>query len=160
MSFRFVPTQLVIENSKKIAKQFKKIKKYHYGYISTHPRLKEEEKGRKEKLSFRSVPTWRITENSKKIPKKFKKLNNTIMAPFRAKIGWKRLRKGENKNYRFVSFRSYPARNRKCQKKKQKIKKIKKNTIMASFQAKIVWKRPRKRENKNYRFVPFLPDAL
>ena len=31
---------------------------------------------------------------------------------------------------------------------------------MASFQAKIVWKRPRKRKNKNYRFVPFLPDAL
>ena len=31
---------------------------------------------------------------------------------------------------------------------------------MASFQAKIVWKRPRKRENKNYRFVPFLPDSL
>ena len=28
---------------------------------------------------------------------------------------------------------------------------------MASFQAKIVWKRPRKRENKNYCFVPFLP---
>ena len=31
---------------------------------------------------------------------------------------------------------------------------------MASFQAKIVWKRPRKRENKNYCFVSFLPDAL
>ena len=31
---------------------------------------------------------------------------------------------------------------------------------MASFQAKIVWKRPRERENKNYRFVSFLPDAL
>ena len=31
---------------------------------------------------------------------------------------------------------------------------------MASFQTNIVWKRPRKRENKNYRFVPFLPDAL
>ena len=30
---------------------------------------------------------------------------------------------------------------------------------MASFQAKIVWKRPRKRENKNYRFVPFLPGS-
>ena len=27
--FRSVPTQRVIENSKKIAKQFKKIKKYH-----------------------------------------------------------------------------------------------------------------------------------
>ena len=31
---------------------------------------------------------------------------------------------------------------------------------MASFQTKIVWKRPTKRENKNYRFVPLLPDAL
>ena len=30
---------------------------------------------------------------------------------------------------------------------------------MASFQAKIVWKRQRKRENKNYSFVPSLPDA-
>ena len=31
---------------------------------------------------------------------------------------------------------------------------------MAPFQAKIVWKWTRKRENKNYRFVTFLPDAL
>ena len=31
---------------------------------------------------------------------------------------------------------------------------------MASFQAKIVWKRPRKRENENYPFVLFLPDEL
>ena len=31
---------------------------------------------------------------------------------------------------------------------------------MASFQAKIVSKRPTKRENKNYRVVTFLPDAL
>ena len=30
---------------------------------------------------------------------------------------------------------------------------------MTSFQAKIVWKRQRKRENKNYSFVPSLPDA-
>ena len=30
---------------------------------------------------------------------------------------------------------------------------------MASFQAKIVWKRKRKRENKNYSFVPSLLDA-
>ena len=40
-------------------------------------------------------------------------------------------------------------------KKKQK----KKNTIMASFQVKIVFKRQRKRENKNYSFVPSLPGA-
>ena len=31
---------------------------------------------------------------------------------------------------------------------------------MALFQAKIVWKRPRKRENKNYYFITFLPNAL
>ena len=31
---------------------------------------------------------------------------------------------------------------------------------MASFQAKIGWKRPRKRENKNYRSDPLLPDGL
>ena len=31
---------------------------------------------------------------------------------------------------------------------------------MASFQAKIVQKMPRKRENKNYRVVTFLPDTL
>ena len=30
---------------------------------------------------------------------------------------------------------------------------------MTSFQTKIVWKRQRKRENKNYSFVPSLPDA-
>ena len=31
---------------------------------------------------------------------------------------------------------------------------------MGSFQAKIGWKRLRKRENKNYRSVSFLPDGL
>ena len=30
---------------------------------------------------------------------------------------------------------------------------------MASFQAKIGWKRVRKRENKNYYYVSFLPDT-
>ena len=30
---------------------------------------------------------------------------------------------------------------------------------MASFQAKIDWKRPRKRKNKNYRSVPFLHNS-
>ena len=31
---------------------------------------------------------------------------------------------------------------------------------MASFQAKIGWKMPRKRENRNYHPVTFLPDGL
>ena len=30
---------------------------------------------------------------------------------------------------------------------------------MASFPAKTGWKRPRMRENKNYRTVPFLPEV-
>ena len=30
---------------------------------------------------------------------------------------------------------------------------------MTSFQAKIGWKRLRNSENKNYAFVPFLPEA-
>ena len=64
------------------------------------------------------------------------------------------MRKGENKNYRFVPF--LPGAEKKIPKKKGK--KLK-NTIMASVQAKIVWKRPRKRENKNYCFITFLPNA-
>ena len=43
---------------------------------------------------------------------------------------------------------TYPARNRKFEKKiAKKVKKLK-NTIVASFQAKIFWGMPRKRENK------------
>ena len=37
------------------------------------------------------------------------------------------------------------------------LKKLK-NTVVASFKAKIGWKRPRKIRNKNYRSVSFLPD--
>ena len=60
------------------------------------------EKERKQKLSVFSVPTRRKIENAKK--KKQKKLKNTIIASFQAKIVWKRPRKRENKNYRFVSL--------------------------------------------------------
>ena len=41
-------------------------------------------------VPFRSVPTRREIENSKKRAKEFKKFNNTIMASFQTKIGWKR----------------------------------------------------------------------
>ena len=97
------------------------------------------------------------------------------MASFQAKIGWKWLRKRENKNYRSVTqvgkgresekikiivpFRFVPTRQVREHSKKiaKKFKKLK-NTIMASFQAKICWRRLKKRENKNYRYVTFLPD--
>ena len=68
------------------------------------------------------------------------------------------MRKGENKNYGFVPF--LPDALQKIPIKQQKNSKNKKNTTMASFQAKIVWKRPRMRENKNYRFVMFLPNGV
>ena len=55
-----------------------------------------------------------------------------------------------------VPFHSYPTPNIKTP--KQLAKKLK-NTIMASFRAKIGWKRPRNSENKNYRSVSFLPKA-
>ena len=61
------------------------------------------------------------------------------MGPFRAKIGRKRMRKEENKNYRFVPFHSYPVRKENAKKKAKKLKKLK-NTIMASFQAKLFGK--------------------
>ena len=52
-------------------------------------------------VPFRSYPT-----HNEKTPKQLKKLKNTIMGSFQAKIGWKRPRKGENKNYHSVSFLS------------------------------------------------------
>ena len=59
-------------------------------------------------------------------------------------------------SFHFVSTRRVIENNKKIGKQFKKLK----NTIMSSFQAKIVWKKPRKRENKNYRSVSFLPDWL
>ena len=81
-----------------------KIKKYHYGFISSQNRLEKAEKQKKYKLSFRSVPTQRVIGNSKKIAIKIEKLNNTIMASFQAKRGWKWSRNRKNINYRSVPF--------------------------------------------------------
>ena len=61
-------------------------------------------KERIKKVSFRFVPTRREIENSKKIAKKFKKLRNNTMASFQAKIGLKMPRKREYKLYCSVSF--------------------------------------------------------
>ena len=60
-----------------------------------------------------------------------------------------------------VSFRSVPFRPDAQEKIQNKIaKKFNKlkDTVVASFEAKIGWKRPRKRKNKNCLSVPFLPD--
>ena len=70
--------------------------------------MEKAEKERKQKLSFRFVLTRLVIEISKTIAKKLKKLKNSFMALFQVKIGWKRPRKKENKNYRFVSSLSEP----------------------------------------------------
>ena len=56
-----------------------------------------------------------------------------------------------------VSFCSVPTRH-VIENSKNIAKKFK-NTIMASFQSKIDWKMPRKKEYKIYRSVSFLPEA-
>ena len=80
------------------------------------------------------------------------------MASFQVKLGWKRLRLRENKNYRSVSFLQN-VQQKITKKQEKKFKKLK-NTIMSSFQPKIGWKTQTKRENKNYRSVTFLPGGL
>ena len=80
------------------------------------------------------------------------------MDSFQAKIGWKmRMRKGKNKNYRSVPFRSYPMHNGKFQKNSKKIRNIKKKKpLRCHFKPKYV-KMLRKREKKNiapFRFYP------
>ena len=65
----------------------------------------------------------------------------------REKISWERLSKREKKK-KIVPMNSYPTRNRKFKKSSKKIHKKLKNTIVASFQAKISWGRPRKRGKK------------
>ena len=58
------------------------------------------------------------------------------MASFQANIGWKSMRKRENKYYCSVPFRSFPARNRKFQRNSKKSKKIIVKPIWCHFQPK------------------------
>ena len=66
-----------------------------------------------EKKNYRSVSfladasqkiSKKKVENFKKKGKKFKKLKNTIIASFQANVSWKSPNKGENKNFRSISF--------------------------------------------------------
>ena len=71
------------------------------------------------------------------------------MASFQVKIGWEWPRKRENKRKK-KSFRRVPTQPviENSKKKAKKFKKLK-NTITASFQAKISWERPKKRKKKS-----------
>ena len=72
------------------------------------------------------------------------------MDSYQVKIGWKMIRKSENKNYRSVPF--LPDAKQKFRKEQQKYSKNQKIPLWLR-------KRPRKTENKNYRFVSFIPGA-
>ena len=145
-SFWSIPTQPRIENSKKIAKKLKKLKKHHYGFFSSQNGTGEVENVRKKKLSFRSIQTWLGIGNSKKKAKIFKKLKNINMAFFQAKTGRERLRMWEKKKFSFWSIPTRPGigNSRKIAKKCKKLK----NIIMALFQPRTGWDRLRLREKK------------
>ena len=86
------------------------------------------------------------------------------MSSFQSKIGWKRLRKGENKLW----LRSVPTRrgrenskpvienSKKIGKKIQKIKKY----YYGFFSSQNRLEKAENRENKNYRYILFLPDGV
>ena len=106
------------------------------------------ENAEKERILKSIVPTGREIENFKKIP---------LWLHSKPKLVVK-CRGRENKNCHSVPLHSYP---RVIENSKTIAKKFKKlgNSTTASFQSKISWKMPRKREYKKYSTVSFLPDA-
>ena len=77
------------------------------------------------------------------------------MDSFQAKIGWKRLRKSKNKNYRSVPFRSYPTRNTNFERNSKKIQKIKKYHYgIISVQNRLEEAEKNRKEKSLFRFVP------
>ena len=83
LSFRSIPTRLETGISKKIAKECKKIKKHHSGFITGRDRLRVTPK--KKRISVRSIPTRFGIKNSQKIAKKCKNLKTTLWLYFKPK---------------------------------------------------------------------------
>ena len=98
-----------------------------------------------------------------------------IMGSFQTKIGWKRLRKREYKNYHSVTqvgkgrereiikinvpFRFYPTRNRKLQQNSKTIQKIKKIPLSLQFKPKQDGKGREREKIKiivSFRFYPIV----
>ena len=77
------------------------------------------------------------------------------MATFQAKIDWGRRRKRQNKNCRFVPFRSYLTRNGKFQKNSNKIEKIEKyHDGHISSQNRLEKAEKDRKQKLSFRFVP------
>ena len=98
---------------------------------------------------------------NKKFQKNRKKIQEIKKYHYGVISSQKRLEKAQREKIKIiVSFRSVPTRRvRKIQNKiAKKFNKLK-DTVMASFQAKIGWKRTRKRKNENCLSIPVLPDG-
>ena len=103
--------------NRQFQKNNKKIKKYHYEFISSQNWLEIDEKERNKNyrsIPFRSNPMCnrKFQTNRKKLQKNLK---NAVVASFQTKIGWKRMRKREKIKI-ILPFHSYPRRDRKFQK--------------------------------------------
>ena len=117
------------------------------------------ERPRKRQIKiFLPFPSHRT--GNRKFQKKIRKFKKIKKIPLWLHFKRKQVGKGREieKIKNVVPFRSHPTRNRTFQKNRKKFQKIKK-PFMVSFQPKIGWKRLKKRENKNYRFVLFQHDA-
>ena len=112
-----------------------------------------------ENKNYRHVPCQ--TDAQSKIPKKqgknLKKLQEYHCGFISSQNTLKKAEKdGKQKlSFRFVPTRHVIENSKNIEKKFQKFK----NTFVAAFQAIIGWNRPRNRENKNYDFASFQPDA-
>ena len=98
------------------------------------------------------VTARRVKENCKKI----QKIEKFYYGFFSSQ---NRLEKAEKEKKQNLSFRFVPTRPgiENSKKVAKKLKKLK-NTITDSFHTKIGWKRLRRRGNKNYHPVSFLPN--
>ena len=98
------------ENSKKITK---KIKKYHYKFISSQNRLEINEKVRNK--NYRSVPLCSYSMHNRKFQKNNKKIKKCHYEFISSQNRSEKDDKERNKNYRSIPFPSYPISNRKFQ---------------------------------------------
>ena len=115
-------TRLVIENSKKIEKKFRKFKNTIVASFQAIIGWNSRETGKITIIiPFRSNPTrhQKFKKNCKKI-QKIKKIQLWLL--FKQKLGGKGREREKIKI--IVSFRSYPMRNRKFQTNSKKIQKI------------------------------------
>ena len=104
LSFHFVSTQCVIENSKKIEKKFIKIRKYHNGSISSH--LVEGGSERKKKKII--VPFRSYSTGNRKFQKNNKKIQKIKKSQFGLILRKNSSEKAEKERKQKLSFRSIP----------------------------------------------------